>query len=106
MTTTNLPSPASEVPLIPVRMLNEYVYCPRLAYLMWVQGEFEHNAYTVEGVIRHRRVEKKSGKLPEEPVEEEKVHAQAMHGFGEHLQLSVFQCRLAPASLKPARRRQ
>jgi hypothetical protein len=28
------------LPLLPVRMLNEYVYCPRLAYLMWVQGEF------------------------------------------------------------------
>jgi hypothetical protein len=40
-----------------------------VAYLMWVQGEIEHNAYTVEGVIRHRRVDKKSGKLPEEPVE-------------------------------------
>ena len=28
------------VPLLPVRMLNEYVYCPRLAYLEWVQGEW------------------------------------------------------------------
>lgn len=37
-TAGNLPSPISEVPLIPVRMLNEYVYCPRLACLMWVQG--------------------------------------------------------------------
>lgn len=77
-TAENLPSPISEVPLIPVRMLNEYVYCPRLAYLMWVQGEFEHNAYTVEGVIRHRRVDKTKGKLPEEPVENEKVHAQSV----------------------------
>lgn len=42
-TAGNLPSPGSEVPLIPVCMLNEYVYCPRLAYLLWVQGEFEHN---------------------------------------------------------------
>jgi CRISP-associated protein Cas1 len=35
-----------EAPLIPVRMVNEYVYCPRLAYLEWVQGEFAHNADT------------------------------------------------------------
>jgi len=34
-------------------MLNEYVYCPRLAYMMWVQGEFAHNTDTVEGAIRH-----------------------------------------------------
>jgi CRISPR-associated protein Cas1 len=78
MTTEIFPSPISDVPLIPVRMLNEYVYCPRLAYLMWVQGEFEHNAYTVEGLIRHGRVDKKSGKLPEAPVEDEKVHAQSV----------------------------
>jgi len=28
------------VPLLPARMVNEYVYCPRLAYLEWVQGEW------------------------------------------------------------------
>ena len=48
-------------------MLSESVYCPRCGYLMWVQGEFEHNAYTVEGIIRHRRVDKPKGKLPEKP---------------------------------------
>jgi len=37
--------------LIPVRMVNEYVYCPRLAYMMWVQGEFAHSADTVEGKL-------------------------------------------------------
>lgn len=24
---------------LPARMLNEFVHCPRLAYLAWVQGE-------------------------------------------------------------------
>jgi hypothetical protein len=38
-----------EIPLIPARMLNEYVYCPRLGYLMWVQGEFAHSADTAGG---------------------------------------------------------
>lgn len=28
-----------DLPLLPARMLNEYQYCPRLAYLEWVQGE-------------------------------------------------------------------
>ena len=44
-------------PLIPVRMLNEYVYCPRLAHLMWVQAEFAHNEYTVDGIIKHKRMD-------------------------------------------------
>jgi CRISPR-associated protein Cas1 len=53
------------LPLLPVRMLNEYVYCPRLAYLMWVQGEFADNADTVEGKIGHRRVDRPGAPLPE-----------------------------------------
>ena len=43
--------------LIPARMLNEFAYCPRLAYLEWVQGEFEDSADTVEGRFHHRRVD-------------------------------------------------
>jgi CRISPR-associated protein Cas1 len=45
-------------------MLNEYVYCPRLAYMMWVQGEFAASADTVEGSIRHRRVDRPAGRMP------------------------------------------
>jgi len=51
------PELAPEAPLIPVRMVNEYVYCPRLAYLEWVQGEFAHSADTVDGAIKHKRVD-------------------------------------------------
>ena len=35
--------------LVPARMLNEYAYCPRLAYLEWVQGEFDDSVDTIEG---------------------------------------------------------
>lgn len=45
-------------------MLNEFAYCPRLAYLEWVQGEFADNAYTVEGTFEHRRVDEGQGRLP------------------------------------------
>ena len=77
-------------PLIPVRMLNEYVYCPRLAYMMWVQGEFVHNADTVEGAIRHKRVDKASGKLPAAPDEElEKIHARSVYLSSEQLGLTA-----------------
>src|SRR6056297_3591921 len=46
------------IPLIPVRMLNEYVYCPRLAYMEWVQGEWADSADTVAGTFAHKRVDK------------------------------------------------
>ena len=43
--------------LVPARMLNEFAYCPRLAYLEWVQGEFAYNLETLEGRFGHRRVD-------------------------------------------------
>ena len=44
--------------LIPVRMLNEFAFCPRLAHLEWVQGEFEDNVATFTGRFDHRRVDR------------------------------------------------
>ncbi len=43
--------------LVPVRMMNQYVYCPRLAYLEWVQGEWADSADTVTGTRVHRRID-------------------------------------------------
>ena len=54
-----------ESPLIPARILNEFVYCPRLAYLEWVQKEWADSSDTVEGRHVHRRVDRKSEPLPE-----------------------------------------
>ncbi|MCC7106220.1 MAG: CRISPR-associated endonuclease Cas1 [Chloroflexi bacterium] len=45
-------------------MLNEFAYCPRLAYLEWVQGEFADSVDTVEGRFQHRRVDRPGGDLP------------------------------------------
>ena len=60
------PETLRDVPdLIPARMLNELVYCPRLFYLEFVQGQFADNADTVEGRRRHRRVDQPTGKPPE-----------------------------------------
>lgn len=44
--------------LVPIRMLNEFTYCPRLAYLEWVQGEWAENLETLEGSFAHRNVDK------------------------------------------------
>lgn len=48
--------------LIPARMLNEFAYCPRLAYLEWVQGEFTDNLDTRQGTFGHRNVDKPSAR--------------------------------------------
>ena len=52
-----LPAPPlpDDVPPLPARMINEFVYCPRLAYLMWVQQEWADTADTADGRVRHRR---------------------------------------------------
>lgn len=50
--------------LMPARMLNELVYCPRLYYLEHVAGEWEASADTVSGAGVHRRVDKGRGQLP------------------------------------------
>lgn len=55
----------AETDLIPARMLNEVVYCPRLFYLERVAGEWEESADTVSGKRVHRRVDAKASPLPE-----------------------------------------
>src|SRR5690606_27595476 len=51
--------------LIPVRMLNEYAYCPRLFRLMYVDGRWGDNVYTEEGHEVHRRVDRLDHVLPD-----------------------------------------
>ncbi|CAN5154035.1 CRISPR-associated endonuclease Cas1 [soil metagenome] len=55
----------SAVPaLVPARMLNEHVYCPRLAYLEWVDQRFVDSGDTARGSFVHRRVDTPRGKPP------------------------------------------
>lgn len=51
--------------LMPVRMLNEYAYCPRLFHLMHVEGRWADNFYTEEGHEVHRRVDAHDDVLPD-----------------------------------------
>ncbi|MGE3875631.1 MAG: CRISPR-associated endonuclease Cas1 [Parvibaculaceae bacterium] len=64
--TLELPAPAAtaETPLVPVRMLNEWIYCPRLAFLEWVDGEWADSGDTEEGRRAHVRVDAGGGRLP------------------------------------------
>ncbi|MBD3267348.1 CRISPR-associated endonuclease Cas1 [bacterium] len=45
-------------------MLNEFVYCPRLCYLEFVQQEWDENVFTLDGSHKHRRVDREGGELP------------------------------------------
>lgn len=60
--------PMSPPDLLPLRMLNEYAYCPRLFHFMHVEGRWEDNQFTVEGRHAHRRVDALDHLLPEAPV--------------------------------------
>ncbi len=74
------PELAGDLPLLPARMLNEHQYCPRLAYLEWVQGEWAESADTVDGRRVHRRVDRASGELPapEDIDAETRFHARSI----------------------------
>ncbi len=50
--------------LLSARMLNEFVYCPRLFYYESVENVFVHNADTRERAAQHQRVDSGKGKLP------------------------------------------
>jgi CRISPR-associated protein Cas1 len=56
---------ATQPDYLPARMLNEFVYCPRLFYYEWVEGVFAHNRETVEGSIRHAKLDGKQDELPD-----------------------------------------
>lgn len=56
--------PVDPPELVPARMINEVLYCERLLYLEWAQGEFTDNAFTVEGRAAHRRADRPGGSLP------------------------------------------
>ncbi|MER3410792.1 MAG: CRISPR-associated protein Cas4 [Thermoleophilia bacterium] len=63
-------SPSAIPDLVPARMLNEFVYCPRLFYLEWVEGLWEENADTAQGALAHERSDRGGGRIPD-PAEVE-----------------------------------
>ena len=81
------PPPAdSMTPLVPARMVNEWVYCPRLAYLEWVEGEWADSADTVQGKRAHTRVDKGGGRLPSpDELDEEMSQARSITMSSERL---------------------
>lgn len=64
-TASTAPSLDSAVEMLPARMLNEFIYCPRLFYYEHVEGVFLENEDTRRGAAEHTRVDAGKGELPE-----------------------------------------
>ena len=64
---------------LPARMVNEFVYCPRLFFYEWVDGVFRESVDTVEGKFQHQRVDAKATELPKpEELPAEKIHSRSV----------------------------
>jgi CRISPR-associated protein Cas1 len=63
---SRIPTATAPPETVPARMVNEVLYCERLMYLEWAQGEFADNQFTVDGRSIHRRADK-PGKGPPAP---------------------------------------
>jgi CRISPR-associated protein Cas1 len=72
---------------LPARMVNEFVYCPRLFFYEWVEGIFRESADTVEGSVQHRRVDKEGGDLPPAEESPEELKTQAITLSSERLRV-------------------
>ncbi len=72
--------PLSLPDYLPARMLNEFVYCPRLFYYEWVESLFAHNHATVEGTLRHAKLDAQSDNLPpaEQLTPDDQAHARSV----------------------------
>lgn len=79
-----LPPPAAatrQLPdYLPARMVNEFVYCPRLFFYEWVEGLFQESVDTVEGKSQHKRVDRGPTAMPasDEVPEEDRIHSHSI----------------------------
>ncbi len=73
---------------LPARMVNEYVYCPRLFFYEWVEGVWMESVDTVEGKLQHKRVDKPGKALPApEAAGEEELKTRAVTLSSERLRV-------------------
>lgn len=82
-------TPVRKLPdYLPARMVNEFVYCPRLFYYEWVDAQFRHSVDTIEGALQHERVDKRSAELPPpDSADAETIHARSVTLANERLKL-------------------
>jgi CRISPR-associated protein Cas1 len=76
--------------LLPARMLNEFVYCPRLFFYEWVEGVFENSADTLDGHAKHSRVDSGPSAMPTaEEMDGEKIHSRSVTLSSERVGLTA-----------------
>lgn len=76
--------------LLPARMLNEYVYCPRLFFYEWVEGVFENSADTLDGQAKHTRVDSGPTAMPSaEDMDGERIHSRSVTLSSERVGLTA-----------------
>ncbi|MGB6134685.1 MAG: CRISPR-associated endonuclease Cas1 [Acidobacteriaceae bacterium] len=76
--------------LLPARMLNEFVYCPRLFFYEWVEGVFENSADTLDGQAKHSRVDSGPSAMPEaEEMNGETIHSRSVTLSSERVGLTA-----------------
>jgi CRISPR-associated protein Cas1 len=66
---------------VPARMVNEFVYCPRLFHLEWVRGQFATSDDVEEGLYVHRIVDDPSGDLPSPDEDLERFAGRTSRSF-------------------------
>src|SRR5688572_10504661 len=73
------PAPRALPDYLQARMVNEWVYCPRLFFYECVDGVFRENADTLEGSAQHKRVDRPGKPLPAaEDLEDEQIHTRSI----------------------------
>lgn len=68
-------------PTVPARMVNEFVYCPRLFHLEWVQGQFATSDDVEEGLYVHKVVDEPGGDLPDSDQDLERFAGRTSRSF-------------------------
>jgi CRISPR-associated protein Cas1 len=75
---------------LPARMLNEYVYCPRLFFYEWVEGVFAHSPDTVQGALRHETLGEKAEPMAQAGTGEDgAIHARSVSLSSDRLGLTA-----------------
>src|SRR5437660_83760 len=73
---------------LPARMVNEFVYCPRLFFYEQVEGVFRESTDTIEGLAQHKRVDRETKGMPSpEDLGPDKIHTHSVTLSSERLRV-------------------
>lgn len=83
-----VPSGPSLPDYLPARMINEFVYCPRLFFYEQVEGVFRESVDTIEGQAQHKRVDRETKGMPSaDDLASGKIHTRSITLSSERLRV-------------------